>query len=120
MTISFTDVYTKLVGWGYQVTKEPMEQKPAGVIQMKYNMRFKPEDVAMTSYEVHHEIRLDWVEATPDTLADSTKTLMRHLGAEYDRENRFELGEPRFEQSNGTLYHVFITISWVEWWTVNI
>jgi len=119
MTISFEELYGKLVGWGYKVTKEPMEQLPTGKIEMRYDMAMEPEDVAMTSYKVMHEIALRWLESSPDTIAASIIKLMKYLGTEYAYEQHFEIGKPKLERSNGTMYNVSVSVYWVQWVTID-
>lgn len=120
MTISFDDIYDKLGQWGYQVTKEPMEQLPPGKIELRYDMALEPEDVAMTSYKVMHEVTLRWLEATPSTIATTITHLMGHFGKEYHICAHFEIGKPKIERTNGTMYNVSITVYWVQWLTVDI
>ena len=119
MTISFEDVYQRLIGWGYKVTKEPMEQMPPGLIELRYDMDFEPEDVAMTSYKVVHMVVIRWTEAVPDTIAGSVILLMRRLGAAYDAQPHFEIAKPRLTRGNGTMYEVSMTVLWVQWLTIN-
>jgi len=120
MIISFDDIAAKLVTWGYQVTKEPMEQLPPGKIELRYDMALEPEDVAMTSYKVMHETTLRWLEASPTTIATTITHLMSHLGKEYCYEYHFEIGKPKLERTNGTMYNVSITVYWVQWLTIDI
>jgi hypothetical protein len=115
MAISFDDIYTKLVGWGYQVTKEPEESKPPGKIEMRYDMDMEPEDVAMSSYKVTHEVEFKWNELSPDNIAISVITLMGKLGTEYGPVLHFEIGKPKLIRSNGTLYLIQLSISWIQW-----
>lgn len=119
-TMSFEELYQKLVSWGYKVTKEPMEQLPPGKIEMRYDMAMEPEDVAMTSYKVMHEITLRWLEEQPDNIATSIIALMKHLGGEYAYVQHFEIGKPKLERTNGTTYNVSIAVYWVQWVTIDI
>jgi len=119
VTISVTDIYNKLLLWGYEANLEPEYQKVPGKIGLTYDMGAFPEDVAMTSYEVTHKVILDWTEAQPDTIATTVTTLMGHLGVEYSMLNRFRFGDPKITRGNGTMYKVALAVYWVEWVTID-
>jgi thiamine kinase-like enzyme len=82
-------------------------------------MSLEPEDVAMTSYKVRHEVRFDWTEATPDPIATNIATLMRHLGLKYACENHFEIGPPKLMRGSGTTYQIQVAVFWVERLTID-
>jgi hypothetical protein len=116
--ISVMDLYSNLLLWGYEASLEPMENKAPGRIDLTYDMKMKPEDIGMTSYEVKHEIALDWIEAQPDTIAASIITLMKHLGV-YAMNDRFEIGEPKITRGNGTMYKIKVSVYWIQWVTID-
>lgn len=119
MAISVSDIYANLVLWGYNVTLEPMEAKPPGLLGLTYDMGVTPEDVGMTSYEVRHRVIIDWTEAQPDTIATTVTGLMCRLGQQYAMQDRFEIRDPKVTRGNGTLYLVKLPIDWIQWVVVN-
>ena len=117
-SLSFADLAVKLKGWGYKVSKDPKEQAVPGEIILKYDLDMEPEDISMSVYKVTHEIEMAWIELVPDAIAGNIAALMVHLGMQYSCESHFEIGRPKIDRGNGTTYVVKLSVSWVQWLTV--
>lgn len=112
--LTFDELAVRLAVWGYKVTKEPMEQRPPGMIELKYDMDMIPADVTCQEYKVTHEVELSFTAATPGGISGQIATLMGRLGKEYSAGNlHFEMGKPKLTRGNGTMYIVTIAVSWV-------
>jgi hypothetical protein len=114
MTTTFNELYDRLVGYGYTVSREIKEQiNPNEIVMELADVKLDVETIDNSSYIATTMVKFNWIERDPGVVLSNIVAFLVKLDTDKYTENRFTFARPTVKLV-GQTYRVTVPVSWVE------